>query len=159
MTHDFNNGSRLTPLIEYLLCITLIFASSCAATVRPPTLEQLAAADYGSAPPTSTIPAMVRKFLKERGYFDPNGAEIEACTEPKRGWTINSYDSIYSGDYIFGWEFFCDVNGKNLSGGFIGFETLRYLARDGAVYYGRLPGQPNLTAPLVTPNSKFVLWD
>jgi len=121
-----------------------------------PSAEQLANADYGPKPNNDEIPEMVRRFLKRGGYFDPNGAEIEGCTEPRTVW-LDEFDCDGGPDYnptgktefIFAWESRCDINSKNRMGGFTGFRRESYTLKNGKVVCGYIPTSTNLTR--VTP--------
>lgn len=144
-------------LISRTLGVFLIALLSCATKVRTPSPEQLSSAQYGSAPAKLEVPEMIRRYLKASGYYDPNGSEIEACTDPIQGWVKNpNYDSRE--EFVFGWKVSCDINGKNRMGGFVGFETIQYFVKDGNVIAGNLPVGGQGSNLLFTPSNKFILW-
>ncbi|MCB0346973.1 MAG: hypothetical protein KDD66_17775 [Bdellovibrionales bacterium] len=135
----------------------LIALMSCTPKNLKPTDQQIANANYGEAPDVSEIPVMVRQYLKRSGYYDPNGAEIEGCTEPERGWVKNLDYEIHA-DFLFGWKTQCDVNGKNRMGGFVGFQAIEYVILDDKVIAGRWPTTASSGGPIFTPDSKPVIW-
>ena len=131
--------------------------TSCTRRIIAPTEQDLSSANYGTAPASSELPDLLRKYLKATGYFDPNGTEIENCSQPIKGWVRNdNYD--VDADFLFGWKSNCDVNGKNRLGGHVGFETIEYFLKDGKVLSGRQPRTGDPHNSLFTPGSKFSVW-
>jgi hypothetical protein len=103
-------------------------------------------AKYGPEPEQAQLASIVRKYLKKRGYYDPNGTEIEACAPAKKGWiAVDAWETDEEGftspskDFHFGWRTQCDINGKNRMGGFVGFETIEYIIAENMVKAGNLP--------------------
>jgi hypothetical protein len=145
--------SVLKPLFSL---IGVCFLVSACMTKRPvPTTDELNSANYGTKPIPEEVPEMVRSYLKRRGYFDPNGAEIEDCSEPEKAWKYDP-DNFEGWSYLFGWQVRCDINAKNRMGGFIGFEAYDYLVKDGEILIGRIPFSGG--GGLFTPSSNPILW-
>ena len=140
------NKKRITKMIRFLLAGASFLTIGCAPIITQPTPEQKAQADYGQKPTQSELPGMIRKYLKSQEYYDPNGAEIENCTDLVQGW-IDNFNYTDSTPFIFVWTVKCDVNGKNRMGGFTGFQTLEYHLKDGAVIEGDILEQRD--APMI----------
>ena len=158
------NTSHARRLVAALtLALTSLF-TGCG--LKPPTPEELANADYGPKPALEEVPTMLRKYFKRAGYYDPNGVEIEECSALEKGWR-HKLEKRQESRYYFGWLSSCDINGKNLMGGFIGFRRASYLIHSGEVVEGALPNRltnlpptQNSTASpnIFNPNSNFVFW-
>lgn len=118
--------------IYFVLIFLLI---GCSATVKP-SEELLRNADYEESPNLESLESLARNFIKtDRQFYDPNGAEIERCTKPRKSWA-NEWDYYYdsnTNEYIFTWEFNCHINGKNRLGGFIGFDEYKFIYHRGKV--------------------------
>jgi len=90
-----------------------------------PTPQEISTANYGNPPETSDTIGLARNKLKAMGYFDPNGAEIENCTEIKKMFIKDKQGSDYSRwdsrAILYGYGFYCDVNSSNRFGAKTGF--------------------------------------
>ena len=124
-----------------LICSLILLSCTTNNSFYKPTVEQLKVAHYGSKPLVSNIPQMVRNYLKISKYYDPNGAEIEECAEPVKGWIDDlSVDYDINNPYLYGWKTQCDINSKNRIGGFTGFKRKSYFIKNDQVIKGYIPG-------------------
>jgi hypothetical protein len=121
------------------LIFAVILASALGGCLKPPTPEQVQAADYGPAP--KNYEAAVKAFMHSR-LFDPYSAVYE-FGQP---WSWYYMNPPVKGGALggFGWFVPVDINAKNRMGGYIGAQQYVFFFRG-----ERLVGQ--CTAPPLTP--------
>lgn len=156
----------MVPIVNYTFRIfsLILFSTFLACSpvkIMAPNEADLLSANYGNPPPVSALPELIKKYLKRKGYKDPNSAEIEDCSAPQKGWMHagEKWESIFE----YGWQFECDINAKNSMGGYVGFSREKYVYRDGEIKAGNIPiyevtpvqGNPFFTPPR---DSNQVIW-
>lgn len=108
----------------FLIALCSFMSSGCATLAKAPTPEQVAVADYGSAP--TKHEELIRAYFKDRLY-DPFTAQYE-FSAPRRGWRSSTLTPP-----IFGWRVMTRVNAKNRMGGYVGWHSYAVLLRGDSI--------------------------
>lgn len=93
-----------------------------------PTLEKIAAADYGSPISTEEAAQLASSYMKARAK-DPYSLRVE-CGDVTKGWTQNKFSSR---SFFAGYLIECSVNGKNSFGAYVGARNYQFAIHNGSV--------------------------
>lgn len=114
----------MNKIILLILLSTVVFACS---NIKP-TPEQIANGDYGTIPTLEEMNSSARYLLRKNDDYDPSNAIIENCVNLGQGW--QAMNEVI----VFGYKVKCDINSKNLVGGYAGFKSKYFFMRNGTGY-------------------------
>ena len=110
----------------FVLVLVVVAFGACG-LIPPPTVDELAKADYGPAPDNPTEQAL--DYLKTV-LFDPMSAQIEWQGKCEKGWwwVLDQFQIPHA---TYGWKLTAKINAKNRMGGYVGFSQYTFCFRDG----------------------------
>jgi hypothetical protein len=110
-----------------LLALLLLLAPGC---VTPVTPEQIASADYGTAPVSPIYQKAIKKFMQPL-LFEPSSARFRFVGEPQKGY---AYILGRRNPPEFGYLVHVGINAKNLMGNYVGEEPYRFFIKNDMLY-------------------------
>lgn len=119
-------------MIKYVLALVVTLCLSACATVKTPAAGDMANADFGQPMTQAQVEEQVHIFF-DATLKDPGSAQI-MCGNFKTGWMKDR--AIFAKTVTYGYRIDCQVNAKNSYGGYTGFKSYKFLARDGRLQLG-----------------------
>jgi len=116
-------GFLAIPLLMFVILVTAGCASG------PPTQQELAKADYGTAISQEDAQRAANEFLK-RVLKDPDSARID-WSPITSGWIREA--PLHGGGVLFGYVLNASFNAKNSYGAFIGYKPYMFLFYNGII--------------------------
>jgi len=119
--------------------------TGCASLVAAPepTAEQIAKANFFSAPDASEIEPGIRTWALD-GLKDPESMQLRDIGEPQKGWLAVCIQDNPVGcqerRFYFGYVVVAKLNAKNAMGGYGGYQTYRFLFRANKVFMAQRVG-------------------
>jgi len=110
--------------------LLLFFVLGCAMLVSPLTPEQIAGADYGTVPVSSTYQQAIKDYMQGI-LFDPYTAHYRFLGKPQKGY---AYISGTMKPPVFGYLVHVGIDAKNLRGRYVGEEPYRFFIKNEALY-------------------------
>jgi hypothetical protein len=111
-----------------LLALLLLLVLGCVTPVPLP--EQIASADYGTAPVSPTYQKAIKHFMQPL-LFEPFSARFRFVGEPQKGY---AYLSGRRNPPEFGYLVHVGINAKNLMGNYVGEEPYRFFIKNDILY-------------------------
>lgn len=105
----------------------LLFTLGC---VTPVTPDQIASADYGTVPVSSTYQHAIKHFMQPM-LFEPFTARFRFVGEPQKGY---AYLSGRRNLPVFGYLVHVGIDAKNLMGNYVGEEPYRFFIKNDTLY-------------------------
>jgi hypothetical protein len=125
--HSISEDSPVKAYLESLPALLLLFTLGC---VTPVTPEQIASADYGTVPVSSTYQHAIKHFMQPM-LFEPFTARFRFVGEPQKGY---AYLSGRRNPPVFGYLVHVGIDAKNLMGNYVGEEPYRFFIKNDTLY-------------------------
>jgi hypothetical protein len=133
---DYGAGEQPAPSVRVCLmnaylyslpAMLLLLTLGCA---TPVTTEQIASADYGTAPVSPIYQKAIKHFMQPL-LFEPFSARFRFVGEPQKGY---AYLLGRRNPPEFGYLVHVGINAKNLMGNYVGEEPYRFFIKNDMLY-------------------------
>jgi hypothetical protein len=122
-----NEDSPVKAYLRNLPALLLLLTLGC---VTPVTPEQIASADYGTAPVSPTYQNAIKRFMRPF-LFEPFTAHFRFIGEPQKGY---AYLSGRRKPPLFGYLVHVNIDAKNLKGDYVGEQPHRFFIKNDTLY-------------------------